>query len=52
MVCSEFVAFATKAQNISYGSAGKYDRKLFNGSPCQFPGAATGNEFFLVLVQL
>ena len=38
MVCFEFVA--TKAQNISYG---KYDRKLFKSSPCQFPGAAAGN---------
>ena len=51
MACFEFVA--NKAQNMSYG---KYDRKLFNTSPLQSPGAARSlsllDEFFLVLVRL
>ena len=49
MACFEFVA--NKAQNMSYG---KYDRKLFNTSALQSPGAARSlsllDEFFLVLV--
>ena len=45
MACFEFVA--NKAQNMSYG---KYDRKLFNTSALQSPGAARSlsllDEFF------
>ena len=49
MVCFKFVA--NKAQNMRYG---KYDRKLYNTSPLQSPGAARSlsflDDFFLVLI--